>query len=960
MAARPSGHKAAVGMTDDLAEMEDLDQPALLAELQARFKRDVIYTYVGEILVSVNPFKMIDGLYSAEKMSQYRSVVDKGMLQPHVFATASMAYQDMIGNKSNQVCVISGESGAGKTEAAKRFVQQLVNVSQGAEYEGLEEKLLELNPVLEAFGNAKTKFNNNSSRFGKYTSIVFNSKGQVKGAEMIEYLLEKSRVTGQGEDEQNFHIFYLFFQGLKDNADYQAGDIADHTYLMGNDEACDYAMAGPGGGGFAVTHPELIKCFEVVGFTQDMQDDIFHTLSGIVSLGDIEFTGPGGDEDGDAQLSAESKDPISVVCHQLGLDEHTLEEAFTVEHLKLPGGEEVERKLQVPKAEDVRDATAKVLYEKLFSWIVKTCNDQLTSSKVRPAGDDVRMGILDIFGFENFEHNSLEQMCINLTNEQLQWYFNEFIFAMEEKDYTAEGIDFSQIQYDKNEPLLDLIMYTEGKAINGLFGVLDEQAWVPKATDTTLIMKFHEMGKSHKDYDRPKSNENKFTLVHYAGRVEYTADGLDPTSDAGGFLYKNRDTLAVDVVGALRISENELVKLLFGGEKGGKGGGRGKKRGKVEAKGRMRQSIKHARASIAKKAKKTLASGFKASLLSLKENLLSSQPHFIRTVKPNHEKTDGLFDARMEATDGEDGLVMRQLSYTGMLETIRIRKQGYPSRPKFKDFVYRYKVLGFPCRAQVAPTAESCRQILSRAGVDEYQVGKTKVFLKDKHAGELNAAMAPFSEAAAMLSKYCRGFAARAKYGELVAAKRAQDAEIASFCNKIERDGAGCRDVIESLCEEDAEKHPRVFDAVPALPKKKSKKKGGRMNRAASVKWFKEEQADQVTEDDGGFADWFHGIITRHDAEGLLKGQKSGTFLIRVAESRFGYSLSLMFNGRCKHFMIDQNDQDRYLVVGNDRTFPSLNEVVAFHSKHPVTDDGDTLTAACPVTGPRADLAELQ
>jgi len=953
----------AVGRTDDLAEMEDLDQPALLEELKARFNRDVIYTYVGEILVSVNPFKMIDGLYTSEMMSKYRSVPDKAALSPHVYATAATAYSNMVGSKKDQVCVISGESGAGKTEAAKRFVQQLVNVSQGAEFEGLEEKLLELNPVLEAFGNAKTKFNNNSSRFGKYTSVMFNNKGQVKGAEMIEYLLEKSRVTGQGDGEQNFHIFYLFFQGYASSPEYEAGDCNDHTYLMGNEDACACAMDGPDGGGFAVTHEELMTCFKVVGFTTDQTDDIFHTLSGIVNLGNIEFTGPGGEEDGDAEIDSGSKSALDIVSNQLGVDEHTLEMALTVQNLKLPGGEEVERKLQVPQAEDVRDATAKAVYSKLFSWIFKTCNDELTQKGSRQAADDTKMGILDIFGFENFDVNSLEQMCINLTNEQLQWYFNEFIFAMEEKDYTEEGIDFSQITYDKNEPLLDLIMFTEGRVEKGLLGVLDEQAFVPKATDTTLVMKFHELGKGHQDYERPRGNENKFTLNHYAGKVQYSADGPDPSTDAGGFLYKNRDTLAVDVVGGLRLASNELVKLMFGGEGGGGGRGGGKKkRGKVEAKGRMRQSIKHARASLAKKVKVTLASTFKKSLLSLKENLLSSQPHFIRTIKPNHSKLPLEFDARIEAKDGVDGLVYRQLSYTGMLETIRIRKQGYPSRPKFKDFVYRYKVLGFPCRADVPGTAQSCRQILEKAGVDSYQVGKTKVFLKDKHAGELNQAMAPFSNAASILSKYCRGFAARSKYGELLAEKRAQDVAVADFCTRAEKLGSGFRDVVESLCEEDDDKHPRQFEAPPPLPTKakgKGKKKSGRMNRAASVKWFKEEQKDQVTEDDGGFADWFHGIISRHDAEKLLGSQQSGAFLIRVAESRFGYSLSLMFNGRCKHFMIDQNDEQRYLVVGNDRTFPSLNEVVSFHSKHPVTDDGDTLIKACEVEGPREDLNEL-
>lgn len=235
------------------------------------------------------------------------------------------------------------------------------------------------------------------------------------------------------------------------------------------------------------------------------------------------------------------------------------------------------------------------------------------------------------------------------------------------------------------------------------------------------------------------------------------------------------------------------------------------------------------------------------------------------------------------------------------------------------------------------------------------------MFLKDFHANALNGLLHPYQEAATVMTKYTRGFTARAKYGALVTAKRAQDKAVADFISSIERSGDGARDVFEALDEEDAKKHPRKWDTAAASPPKKSTKKGKGMSRAASVKWFQEEEATKGSgkTDDGGFADWFHGIITRVDAEKLLTGQQSGSFLIRVAESRFGYSLSLTFKGRCKHFMIDQNEQERYIVVGNDRTFPSLNEVVAFHMKHPVTDDGDVLTQAAKVDGPRDDLDEL-
>lgn len=700
------------------------------------------------------------------------------------------------------------------------------------------------------------------------------------------------------------------------------------------------AKKGPGGKGFAVEVKELDDCLKIIGFNEQKTVDMFHILSGIVHLGDLEFEG-----DDVSQICSDAN-IMAAICDQLGVDETQLELAMT-RTLTVIRGEEVERKLRLEQAEDVRDATAKTVYTRLFSWIVKTCNEQLTDATNAKLPDDTCMAILDIFGFENFAQNSIEQMCINLTNEQLQWYFNEFIFAMELKEYAAEGISGKDISYVKNEPLLDLLLHAKPL---GLLGIIDEESNFPKATDTTMITKFHAAFKSHNDYTAPRGNADEFTLTHYAGQVKY---------DAEGFLEKNRDTTAVDVVGAFRISENELMKILFGGEEKSGGGKRGKrgKQDKNGARSKMRQSIKHARNSMAKKPTKTICAKFKADLLLLKDDLLAAEPHFIRCVKPNHQKVPSVFD---------DDLVLKQLRYCGMLETTRIRREGYSSRPLFADFVHRYKVLGFPCAATVSQSASSCRQILEKSGVTGFEVGKTKVFMRYFHADQLNDKLQPYTAAATVLSKYCRGFTGRSKYGALVQAKREQDAAVAAFCESVER---GCDSKVmefEALVEED-EKRPTDgpgslgYNAPPPKPKAKSKR--GKMNRAASVKWFKEVEAEKGSgkTEDGGFADWFHGIISRVDAEALLKGNKSGTFLIRVAETRFGYSLSMMFNGRCKHFMIDQrSEDDRYIVVGNDRTYPSLNDIVDFHKKHPVTDDGDKLEFPCPTSGPRNDLDELK
>jgi myosin-3 len=803
----------------------------------------------------------------------------------------------------------------------------------------------QVNPVLEAFGNAKTKFNNNSSRFGKYTSIDFNAQGAVKGASIIEYLLEKSRVVFQGDGEQNFHIFYLFFQGLGKDPSYAGGDVDHHRFVDGNSDAIAHCKKGlseaKGKQGFAVEYQELLDAYKTVGFTQEQIEDIWHIISGICHLGDLEFEGAQGGVDSAKMVS--DAEILEDCCAQLGIaNSHVLELGVTQKSMIIMK-EEVIKDLQVAEAEDVRDATAKAIYTAVFSWIVKNCNEQLALSDGIVNKDDTKMGILDIFGFECFDSNSLEQLCINLCNEQLQWYFNEFIFAMELEEYAKEGIKGSDIKYEDNQALLDLLMHNRPN----LYGCLDEQCTVPKANDSTMCIAFHGIGKSlPKSYIAPKGNADEFTIIHYAGAVKY---------EGHGFLDKNKDTLAADVVACLRLSENELLKGLFADGSGGGGGKRGGKRGNrdaADAKKKMRASIKHARTDMAKKVKKTTGSIFKDSLLALKTNLLASQPHFIRTIKPNHAKQPNIFDSE---------LIMRQLKYTGMLETTRIRREGYSARPTFADFIKRYKVLGFPCAASVSETAESCRQIMVKAGVEGYQVGKTKMFLRYFHADDMATKLHPYTEAATIMSKYCRGFTGRAKYGALVAEKRKQDKAVTDFINSLERQGEGVCDVVVALEEEDVKAHPRKFGAAPApKPVKSTKKKG--MSRAASVKWFQEEEESKGSgkTDDGGFADWFHGIISRSDAEVLLKGSRDGTFLIRVAESRFGYSLSMWWKGAPKHFMIDQNAQERYIVVGNDRTFPSLNEVVAFHMKHAVTDDGDVLTGAAQVDGPRNDLAELK
>ncbi|EGD78899.1 MYO1B protein [Salpingoeca rosetta] len=954
---------AALGVTDNLASLENLDEATLLKELQTRFDNDVIYTYVGEILVSVNPFKQIDGLYSDEQARKYAVVGDKGAVKPHLFAIADIAFQNMVQGGKDQACVISGESGAGKTEAAKLFVKHLIHVSHGSEVQGLHTKLVQVNPLLEAFGNAQTLMNDNSSRFGKFTEIVFSKDGSIRGAVMSQYLLEKSRVVHQNPGEQTFHVFYLLLAGATDDdrITYALRQPEEYGYIASNPDALE-AIGTPA---LAAASRELHECIRTIGFTDDEKANLWALLSGVLLLGNLDFT-----DVGDAAEVAADKALLQDCCAQLGLDEHTLKLALT-RSVNVIRGEETERAYKLHEAVDCRNATAKALYNRAFSWIFERCNQLLGPHKRNPS--DHSIGILDIFGFECFDTNSFEQLCINLANEQLQFFFNEHIFRMELVEYEREGIDGAAITYTDNKPLLDLFL----KSKTGLIAVLDEESNFPRATDDTLVEKLHGRFTEHNDYTRPRGNECQFTLRHYAGHVEYDADG---------FLYKNRDTLAVDVIGALRVSENELVRKLFGAEpakavKGNrKHGPKGKLLNLKESKALMRASTRQARADLARKQRASVATTFKKSLSELMGRLNVASPHFIRCVKPNLDKQCELFD---------EDLVSKQLKYTGMLETTRIRREGFAYRPLFADFVSRYKVLAWNV-GESASAQATCRRILDNAGIDGYFVGKTKVFLRYWHVDHLSAAVRPVQLAASRLQSAVRGFFARRRVRTIMAAAAEEKKQAERFLIGAERAGLGVRDVLLHMCElderrfqaaqlsddnmlgadddddeEDDEEeevypphnpNPPLPPRTPAGNSPSLQQRRRTDQRAKSVKWFRDvEKQKGAGMAENSFAQWFHGVISRREAEHMLRDKESGTFLVRVAESRFGYSLSLIHEGRVKHFMINVNGDEEYQLVGNDRRFPSLNAIVNYHETHSVTSAHDRLKRPCP----RPDSANL-
>jgi len=804
----------------------------------------------------------------------------------------------------------------------------------------LEEKIIQLNPLLEAFGNAQTLMNDNSSRFGKFIEIRFNSSAAITGATMKEYLLEKSRIMEQSEGERNFHIFYLLLSGISERLEeFQLGHVDDHALhrvIDGSDEAVD----GIGNEKNMAMYNELMECFTVVGFTQEEQDQLFHLLCGVIHLADVEF---GGDEDEAYVVSQE--DQLIKASSQLGVDAEPLQEGM-LKMTTVTRGETIERKFKQAEAEDGRDALCKATYEKAFAWIFQRCNGLL--GPARRDMTDKSIGILDIFGFETFDVNSFEQLLINLANEQLQFFFNNHIFALELAEYATEGIDGSAISYEDNQELLNMLL---GKT--GVLKLVDDEAKMPRGSDKSLLEKMHGSMGSNPGYTRPKGNDPTFKIKHYAGEIEYNVDG---------FLEKNRDTLAMDVVAVCRLSDNELISKLFGGEvmkKGAKSkrGGAGRRGGDRKE---LRKSMKRVKADAAKGNKKTAGDSFKHDLHDLITEMSACCPHFVRCIKPNLAK---------QANNFKIDLVTRQLRYTGMLETTRIRKEGYSHRPTFQDFINRYKIIGFPLTSTPPPTSSSCTRILQKAAIENWQVGRTKVFLRYYHPGELGKVMLPYPSAAAKIQNVARGFAARTEVQGKLAEAKAEMKTVKDFCLAMERHIDGIHDVVLSLCDDDAMRPPDYFEKKRAQSKrikdpqfkkmqtKADKSKAG-INRKQSVKWFKEVEMKKGagrTADGDDFEAWFHGIISRVKSEEMLYKMDPGAFLVRVSESRFGYSLSHFVSrgARIKHYMIEQTPDGEYQVIGNARLFPSLNDLVAHHKRYKIiATDPVALDTPCP---PEAD-----
>uniref|UniRef100_A0A8C7Y737 non-specific serine/threonine protein kinase n=1 Tax=Oryzias sinensis TaxID=183150 RepID=A0A8C7Y737_9TELE len=720
-----------------------LFQNIVTEQLQSRYSRDQIYTYVGDILIAVNPFRKME-IYTPQMYIGAKRTANP----PHIFAVADIAYQSVVSYNTDQCVVISGESGAGKTESAHLLVQQLTVLGK-ANNRTLQEKILLVNSLVEAFGNACTAINDNSSRFGKYLEMKFTCGGTVVGAKICEYLLEKSRVIHQAVGERNFHIFYYVYAGLADRkklAHYKLSDSKTPKYLCN-----EHIKLGPdivSNAFYKEQFDAVEQCFKVIGFTLEELGSVYSTLAAILNSGDIEFSAVASEHQTD-KSNITNMSALENVASLLRIRSDELQEALT-SHCVVARGETIVRPNTVEKAVEVRDAMGKALYGRLFSWIVNRINVLLRpDSQLGEAEKGLNIGILDIFGFENFKKNSFEQLCINIANEQIQFYFNQHIFAWEQDEYLNEEVDARMIEYEDNRPLLDLFLQKP----MGMLSLLDEESRFPQATDQTLVEKFEDNLKT-KSFWRPKRVDLGFGIHHYAGKVIY---------NAAGFLSKNRETLPADIILLLRSSENELIRKLVTHPLTKTG-----KEATLLLSGfcgvfspdptNCGDAPYHPRETTNMKTQ-TVASYFRYSLMDLLSKMVAGQPHFVRCIKPNNDRQANKFDREK---------VLVQLRYTGVLETAKIRRQGYSHRILFANFIKRYYLLAFNAHEEPPVTPETCAAIMEKARLENWAMGKTKVFLKYYHVEHLNLMVQLTTQRIVLLQACVRGWLGARRYRRIL------------------------------------------------------------------------------------------------------------------------------------------------------------------------------------------------
>lgn len=677
-AAYETGKKKEVGVSD-LTLISKISNEAINDNLKKRFENAEIYTYIGHVLVSVNPFRDL-GIYTDQVLHSYQGK-NRLEMPPHVFAIAESAYYNMKGYHENQCVIISGESGAGKTEAAKRIMQYIANVSGGSNssIQEIKDMVLATNPLLESFGNAKTLRNNNSSRFGKYLEIQFNQQGEPVGANINNYLLEKTRVVGQIRDERNFHIFYQFTKAASQEHRTNFGVQQPTTYTYTSKSKC-YDVPGIDD---VADMQDTLNAMKVIGMSKAEIDNVFRMLAAILWIGNISFRE---NKEGNAEIADASV--IDFVAYLLEVDAQHVNKAMEVRIIEtsrgMRRGSVYESPMNIPQATAVRDALSKAIYNNMFDWIVQRVNQSL---KARGAVAQ-SIGILDIYGFEIFEKNSFEQLCINYVNEKLQQIFIQLTLKAEQEEYEREQIQWTPIKYFDNKVVCELI---EEKRPPGVFAALNDACATahadPGAADQTFVQRLNALSGNPNFAPR----QGQFVIKHYAGDVNYAVEGMTD---------KNKDQLLKDLLNLVGQSSNNFIHTLFPHE--------------VDQDNRRRPP--------------TAGDKIKASANDLVATLMKCTPSYIRTIKPNENKSP---------TEYNNQNVMHQIKYLGLQENVRIRRAGFAYRQTFDKFVERFYLLSPKCSyageyTWTGDAKSGVRQILKDTSIpaEEWQMGVTKAFIK--------------------------------------------------------------------------------------------------------------------------------------------------------------------------------------------------------------------------------------
>ncbi|XP_039313556.1 myosin heavy chain, muscle isoform X2 [Solenopsis invicta] len=721
---------------EDMSNLTYLNDASVLHNLKQRYYAKLIYTYSGLFCVAINPYKRFP-VYTSRCAKLYRGK-RRSEVPPHIFAISDGAYVNMLTNSENQSMLITGESGAGKTENTKKVIAYFATVGASTKKEkesdasqkkgSLEDQVVQTNPVLEAFGNAKTVRNDNSSRFGKFIRIHFGPSGKLAGADIETYLLEKARVISQQTLERSYHIFYQMMSG-------SVKGLKAMCLLSNN--ITDYYFVSQG----KTTIPglddgeELLvtdQAFDVLGFTQEEKDNIYKITAAVMHMGGMKFKQRGREE----QAEADGTEEGERVAKLLGCDCADLYKNLLKPRIKV-GNEFVTQGRNKDQVAYSVGAMSKAMFDRLFKWLVKKCNETLDTKQKRQHF----IGVLDIAGFEIFDFNSFEQLCINFTNEKLQQFFNHHMFVLEQEEYTREGIEWAFIDFGMDlVACIDLI-----EKPMGILSILEEESMFPKATDKTFEEKLNNnhLGKSP-NFLKPKppkpgQQAAHFAIGHYAGNVPYNITG---------WLEKNKDPLNDTVVDQYKKSSNKLLVEIFAdhpGQSGDAGGGGGGKGGRGKKGGGF----------------STVSSSYREQLNNLMTTLRATQPHFVRCIIPNELKQPGVIDSH---------LVMHQLTCNGVLEGIRICRKGFPNRMVYPDFKLRYKILAPAAVDKAKEPKDAAAAILDSTGLDadQYRLGHTKVFFRAGVLGQMEELRDErLGKIVSWMQAYIRGYISRKDYKKL-------------------------------------------------------------------------------------------------------------------------------------------------------------------------------------------------